>query len=144
MPIQAGRREFFIAFFRLFLFEFASRSTLENYVTLTLRMAGTASHSLPTGLRRWAAPEREEQADQDQEHGGAEGHDPENEIAMRQAGEEIAQQGESIVVNLGSPAVWAEHTAADEPGEHRNHEEPDHESEPEVGQLTTCARLRGE
>src|SRR6185437_9787730 len=125
--------------FALFLFEFAS-STPENYVTLTLRKARTASHSVPirVGLGRRVTPEREEQADQDQEHDGAQGHDPEDQIAMRQPREEVAQQCESIVVNLGPPAVGAEHAAADEPREQRNHKEPDQQSEPAIGQLTTC------
>ena len=99
----------------------------------------TASHSVPVGGPGGAAPERHEQADQHQEHSRPEGHDPEDDITVRQPGEEIGDQRERGVVKLSPAAVRAEHAAADEPGEYGDHEESEHEGETEVGQLTACA-----
>ena len=99
--------------------------------------------SIGVGLGR-PAQDQHENPDQQQEHDGSQGDDPEDDIAVDESGEEIPEKGEGVVVNLGSPAVRAQYAAADYPGEDRNHQESEQESEPEVEQLTPRARLGGE
>jgi hypothetical protein len=100
----------------------------------------TASHSV--AVRAWLggpAPKRHEQTDEEQEQHRPEGHDPEDDIPVRQPGEEIAEQRQGVVVNLRPTAVRAQHARTHKPGEHGDHQEASHESETEVGQLTACA-----
>ena len=126
----------------MFLFVFRIEEDAENYVTLTLRPVRTASHSVSIGIGLGrAAQERHAKPDQQQEHGGPEGDDPEDHVAVDEPGEEIPEEGKGRVVDLGSAAVRAQHTAADQPRQHGNYQESEQEREPEVDQLTARTRL---
>ncbi len=87
------------------------------------------------------AGEPQEQAHDDHEQRRSQGDHPEDRGAMRQADEEVPEQGQRPVVKLGAPRVRTQNAGAHDPDEQRDYDQSKQQRRPEQQKLAARARL---